>query len=99
MRRASALELVLVVTSALDAMAQVRPTPMENPDSNTDIMIGRETAGYFIGGFLLLIILIVLRNNHNQKRKVKEQKRKHQQHMNKLKEERLQAVQKPPSQD
>jgi hypothetical protein len=65
---------------------------------NPDIMLGRETAGYFICDFCRSSFYSFLRNNQVQKRKAREQKRKHQQHMNKLKQERLQAGQKPPPQ-
>ncbi len=64
-----AMIAALIVFHVSNALAQVRPTPMGSSDA--EIMIGREWAGYFIGGFLLLIVLVVVRNSQKQKQKEK----------------------------
>ena len=95
-RNTIAVTSMLTLFHASNALAQVRPTPMGTSDA--DVMIGREWAGYFIGGFLLLIVLIVIRNNQKQKQKDKKQAARHHRHMEKIKEERRQAAaqSKPP---
>ena len=72
-----------------DAFAQVRPAPM---GGNTDIMLGREWAAYFIGGFLVLIVLVVLRSNSKRKQKDQNQAKKHRHQMEKMREERRQEA-------
>ena len=79
--------LAAVLTSPV--LAQVRPPPM---GGDYEFLLGREWIAYFIGGFFLLIFLFALRSTQKRKKGDQARAKKHHQHMEKLKEERRQAI-------